>query len=146
MQLLVLNVAVSKSYSSTRKKFFQYQSGLRINHSTDLFLSYWNILKHRKVLTLTLYWFGFNLNVKLLKHKRILLKLTPTTFYTNPESWLESHLADWYFTRGNFTERTESEVSKFTNLIRIKIESFIIFGICNWYETICRYWLFVSAT
>ena len=72
------------------------------------------ILKHRKVSTLTLYWFSFSLDVKFLKHKRLLFKLTPISFSMNPKSWLELNFAERYFTRGNFTERTESKVSKFT--------------------------------
>ena len=114
MKLFVLNVAV---------RAILQQGKLFINANQDSELTIQQISffhietsKHRKVSTLTLYWFVFNLNVKLLKHKRILLKLTPTSFSMNLKSLLESHLADRCFTSGNFTERTESKVSKFTTI------------------------------
>ena len=94
--------------------FYKYQSGVRNNHSTDLFLSFLNdkILK------------GFNNGVytgiilidlqkafDTINHKILLEKLLPISFSKNKISWYESYLEERHFTL-----EVADRVSKFSNI------------------------------
>ena len=117
----ILSKVIEKVVHEQRTKFlsdtnifYKYQSGSRSNHSTDLFLSFFNY-KILKGFDNGMYTAVILIDLKkafdTINHKILLDKLLPTGFSKNMTSCYESYLADHHF-----TAEIANQVSKFVNI------------------------------